>query len=301
VTCRVHLPRVLAVLLVVCLAPAGAGAAVGSGVGAPRPEGVPAVVLQPRAFGHVLGDVVQQRVLLEAGGRAFEPKSLPAAARLGAWFERRPARLEWDAVLRRWLVIDYQIINAPKELANVVLPGWQIAAAGGGAPLKVPRWALSVAPLTPAERPSVAGMRPDLEPPRVARAPLQASLATALAALAVTVLAWLAWWGWRVRRAAARQPFARALRAMRGLDAREPRAWQALHRAFDQTAGRVVQAATLPALFEAAPHLTQLRGGIEAFFRQSSTIFFGSADAAGPVSPRELCERLRRLERRHER
>jgi mxaA protein len=88
---------------------------------------------------------------------------------------------------------------------------------------------------------------------------------------------------------------------MRQLDDREPLAWQAMHRAFDRTAGRVIQTSTLPALFDRAPHLGAMHVPIEKFFLQSSALFFGGGSSAEPISPRELCIELRRIERRHER
>ncbi|MDP9012629.1 MAG: hypothetical protein M3O41_08260 [Pseudomonadota bacterium] len=181
------------------------------------------------------------------------------------------------------------------------LPAWRLTAANPvGLVLAVPGWSLTVGPLTAATPASgAAALQPDHPPPRIAREPRVVALEASLAALGLTVGAWLGWWAWRTRRAAARLPFARAWHDMRGIDAREPRAWQALHRAFDQAAGRVIQPATLPALFEAAPELSELRGGIEAFFRESSGKFFGGGTASDGVSPHDLCRRLRRIERRY--
>jgi mxaA protein len=73
-----------------------------------------------------------------------------------------------------------------------------------------------------------------------------------------------------------------------------------LHRAFDQTAGRVVQTATLPALFERVPQLQSLRPEIEEFFVQSRTLFFGGGLPADRMSARALCAQLRRIEKRIE-
>jgi mxaA protein len=87
---------------------------------------------------------------------------------------------------------------------------------------------------------------------------------------------------------------------MRGLDETSPKAWYALHRAFDATAGRSVQLETLAALFQRAPHLEPLRPAIEQFFAQSSERFFGSGLSAYPMPVRDLCEQLHRLEKRHD-
>jgi hypothetical protein len=141
---------------------------------------------------------------------------------------------------------------------------------------------INIAPLSPPGSPEQVGtrdLRPDRISPVIPVAPIRRALALSTSALALTLLAWIAWVVWRNRRAVATQPFARALREMSTLDDREPRAWQALHRAFDRTAGRVVQSTTLPALFAKAPQLRPARPQIEAFFQQSSLLFFGGATA----------------------
>jgi mxaA protein len=130
---------------------------------------------------------------------------------------------------------------------------------------------------------------------------MRRQIAVWAAALAVTLVAWGGWLLWRNWRAAATLPFARALREMRALDERSPEAWQALHRAFDRTAGRVMQTATLNDLFRRAPHLTSMRPQIERFFAQSSERFFGAGLPSELQSFRELCASLRRIERKHER
>jgi mxaA protein len=122
-----------------------------------------------------------------------------------------------------------------------------------------------------------------------------------VSALAATLALWLSWVLWRSWRASATQPFASALREMRTLDERAPEAWQALHRAFDRTAGRVVQMSTLAGLFERAPHLAPVREQIERFFLQSNARFFGPGLPTDALPVRELCVRLRRLEKAHER
>lgn len=312
------------------------------------------VVDQPRATGYFVGDKVRQRVFLESAGQAVSPVSLPAAGRVSAWFERRAASIQTDTSSHRWLIVDYQILNAPPKLATVKLPAWSLPIKGGGpigsdtpptdrgapATLAIPATSINIAPLSPPGSPTQVGtrdLRPDRLPPVIATAPILRSIEMSAAAFCLTLIAWLGWVIWRNRRALAAQPFARALWEMRTLDDWEPRAWQVLHRAFDRTAGRVVQHSTLPMLFERAPQLIPARAEIEQFFAQSSLRFFGAAKPAGAVkpaamapsretssneslgneslgapaplgphgaggtSPRALCAELRQIEKRHER
>jgi mxaA protein len=278
-----------------------------------------AVVQQPRAFGYVLGDIVRQRVLLEDGGRAFVPDELPASGPAGNWVERRAVRVERDEDGHRWLTVDYQIMNSPQTLTPVALPSWRLASKASGVELRVPEWSITVAPLTPRQSVARAGLgdlRPDRRAALIDVAPTERWLATWVAVLLVCVLAWIGWWLWRNWRASSAQPFARALRELRDVDESSPQAWHAVHRAFDGTAGRVVQPGALSVLFERAPQLEPQRSAIEQFFAQSAERFFAvpAADVAGmssvddaraapvrsTVSIRALCLALRRIEKRHE-
>jgi mxaA protein len=282
---------------------------------ASAPAQVSAVVEQPRQTGYFVGDLLTQRVLLDSAGSGRSPTTLPTPGRVSAWFERRRITLETDSSSRHWLTVQYQILNAPQKLAVVNLPAWTLplkAAAGSASVvLKIPSRRINVAPLSPPGSPTqvgVADLHPDRLAPLVALAPLRRAVALSVGALVLTLAAWLGWLLWRNRRAAAEQPFARALRELRALDDREPRAWQTLHRAFDRTAGRVIQNATLPELFERAPQLIPAREQIEQFFAQSRELFFGAPALAqeGPsdtpaIVPRALCADLRRIERQYER
>jgi mxaA protein len=277
------------------------------------------MVEQPRLTGYFVGDLLTQRVLLQRDGQTLAPAVLPPTGRVSAWFERHRVTVATDAAFRRWLVIEYQILNAPPKLTAVTLPAWQltVASSAGGSPmtLRVPSISINVAPLSLPGSPEQVGtrdLRPDRLPPVIPTAPIRRAITLSASALALTLIAWIGWALWRNRRAVATQPFARALREMRTLDDHEPRAWQALHRAFDRTAGRVIQSATLPVLFERAPQLAPARAQIETFFAQSNLLFFGSAatnggptppkDARSPAAlPRPLCVELLRIERSHER
>lgn len=257
-----------------------------------------ATVEQPRPFGYTVGDIATQRVLLPEG---FAPSSLPEATRASAWLERRPARFERAPDGRRWLAVDYQVVNAPRVLATVTVPAWQLAGPAGKPALRIPAAPISVGPLT---APPAAGqalpLRPDRPAPAIATGEMERRLWLWAGALAATLAGWLASAGWNQWRASRSLPFARALRELRGPAGAPPAAHVALHAAFDRTAGRVVHAGTLATLFERAPHLRALQPQIERFYAQSATLFFGRGSApADAVSPLVLCRQLRRLERRY--
>jgi mxaA protein len=274
------------VVLLVAMATTNAVAATQSAV---------ATVEQPRPFGYVVGDVVTQRVLLTPD---LEPLALPPMQRVNIWFERRAPRVEVTSDQRRWLVVDYQIINAPETLRSIQLPAWKLEA--GGAKLDIPAAPISVAPLLSNSTSATATeLRPDRQVSLIDVAPVRASLLLWSIALAITLAAWLAWLRWRNWRDSLDRPFARALHELRRIDETAPEAWQALHRAFDQTAGRVLQIETLPTLFERAPYLQPLRTEIERFFAQSSERFFGAGAQTDLLSVRALCHELLRIERRH--
>ena len=257
-----------------------------------------ALIEQPRPFGYVVGDVMTQRVLLEIGGHPLAPAALPKAERVNIWLERRAARIESLPDGHRWLALDYQVVNAPQSLTTVNLPAFELQGTPNGATLKIAAWPISLNALTSGDS---IELRPDRPAPAIATAPIRRQLALWSSAFLLVLAAWLGWLAWRNWRAGATRPFAHALREMRHLEGSAPEAWRALHRAFDQTAGRVVQMATLPALFERMPPLQSLRPEIEQFFAQSRQLFFAGGLPADRLSARALCARLRRIEKRFER
>jgi mxaA protein len=244
------------------------------------------VVQQPRPFGYVLGDTLTQRILLGPAGREFQPATLPPTERAGLWFARRSSKIERAEDGRRWLVIDYQLVNAPQTLMTVNLPAVTLKS-NTGSVLVVAEWPISVAPLTPRAAFAKGGLqelRPDHAAPMLPTLTLRRQLEFWVSAFALTVVIWLGWWLVRSLRAAANQPFASALREIRRTGDDSATAWLALHRAFDRTAGRVLQTTTLPALFKRAPHFETQRAAIEQFYAQSNLRFFGVAPASSAVA-----------------
>ena len=268
-----------------------------------EPAKLNAVVQQPRSFGYVIGDIATQRVLLEANGSSFSPRELPATGPMGNWVERRAVRVERDPQGHRWLAVDYQIMNSPQALATIALPAWKLSSQSVPAELSVPEWPMTMAPLTPRQPVARVGLG-ELRPDRAARlvdvAPMKQRMALWLTVLGVLLATWLAWWALRNWRATSAQPFARALHELRGMDESSPQAWYALHRAFDGTTGRALQAEALPAWFARVPQFEPQRAAIEQFFAQSAARFFGTPQSGASLSLHALCTELRRIEKRHE-
>lgn len=273
---------------------------------APAAAAVAATVQQPRSFGHVLGDVLTQRVLLEHAGRPLQPGALPAATRVDLWLERRPPRIETDAQGRRWLAIDYQLINAPRALSAITLPALSLATASGPT-LALPAWPVSIAPLTPPEvfgQGDLQPLRPDRPVAALPTDAIERQLRLSLAALLGVLLAWLAWWSWRNASEARRLPFAQAWRELKRIDdPASAQAWRIVHRALNASAGRVIHGAGVPHLLAEAPYLRPLQTRLEDFYRESTRRFFAAdadraaADPSYPLKP--LCRALRDAEKRH--
>lgn len=262
-------------------------------------------LVQPRAFGHVIGDVLTQRVRLAEGAPPPQARALPPAGRVGTWFDRRAPRLERDDEGRDWVVIEHQVVNAPAALTTAALPAW--------APLGLPAWPVSVGPLTPSEpvgRGALLALRPDRDVALPSPAPAERLLRSSLVALAAVLAAWAGWWAWRNAREAVRLPFAQAERELARLGrgaggaplAARPEAWKVVHKALNAQAGRVLPHNELPQLLVEQPKLQPLRGQLEAFFVQSGARFFhtgGPDDAASAFPLAELVRSLRRIEKAH--
>lgn len=269
---------------------------------AARAEPAPATVEQPRAFGHTIGDVLSQRILLPSSNDALSTLAMPSTGRIGIWFERRNPRIETDVEGRKWLVIDYQITNAPQMLTTIALPALTVAS------LYVPEWPVSVSPLTPQTAFGMGDLqplRPDRQAPLPAIAPLRRQTLWALGLLALTLAAWFGWWKWRNTREAARLPFARAYIEIQRLTLSKPdknaHGWLCLHRALNETAGQVVHAGSLPGLLARAPHLQALQPQLERFYQHSGERFFASRSADTSFPLLDLSRALYRAERRQQR
>ena len=276
------------VLLALCLP----GAACATGPGAVTVE-----TLNPRPFGYVIGDLVEQHISLTTDGtRTLDTAQLPPPGRVDRWLERRSVALAASRGANpRWdITLQYQIRNAPEQVTTVSLPEVRLflTAAGGSSEEHIGDWPISIAPLTPPTVLARAGleeMRPDATPPRVdtasyrLRLGLYALILGGLGGFALWRRFGLSWAGGR------RGPFALACRDVQRLARRRSRpgvhaeALRRLHRAFDQCAGCTVFAEQLDAFFARQPQFGALRAETEQLFRHSRTLFFGGSGDAGSL------------------
>ncbi len=264
--------------------------AVAQGQPAPPQPTITVSVRQPRAFGHVIGDELEQLIWLRApAGFILDPRSLPRAGRTGLWLELAPPSLTADEVgdARQYrLTLRYQIINVPEQVRTVELPQLELLFRNRGNPAtaSVDEWPITIAPLTPTfvlARAGLQQIQPDAAPlmPDAARygrlTLLWAAAIVALIGGRAVSRRGIPW----VRHGT--RPFAQAARDIAKL-ARLPaersiyrRALQRLHRAFDAAAGHAVFSDGLGPLFAARPELLALRADIEQFYAASQREFFG--------------------------
>ncbi len=267
----------------------------------PQPSRAESLPPAPRTFGYTVGDVIIQQVPLVREGKDFALESLPPQGRVGRSFWRRDARIARDAEGRRWLLVEYQIINAPPALEVWFLPPLQLKGVGA-AVLDVEPWRFSIGPLSPPEAFDVAGlggMREDLLPATVPLAPLVHRIWLATGALGVTLLLWWTALYRRRRSLRGRLPFARALHDLARMPDDCPQAWRRLQHALNDAAGQVVRSGNVNQLLASAPYLAAERAAIEQFCREASALFFSGVAPAPAGGVRALAQRLGRLERQY--
>ncbi len=267
--------------------------------------GEPALeVVEPRAFGYSVGDVLQRRVLLQLPpGWELDLSSLPQTRRPGQALELRAARLEG-----RELRLDYQVFLAPTEVRTLEIPPLKLRLVGpaGEQFLRLDAWPVTVAPLVPLDvspRTGLGELRPDAPPPSIStearrlRLALYAATLALVAAYLVHVYVGLPWWGRRQR------PFAQAWRSLRRLPAapsaqQQREALRLLHQALNTSAGEVVFESGLADFIAAHPRFAPLHEGLAGFFRRSHDEFFaGRGGQADLPSLRALCRACRDVER----
>ena len=269
-------------------------------------------VLNPRPFGYVIGDVIEQRIVLTMpAAHQLQPDALPKPGRVDLWLERRAIRVAANTTAagrRNDIVIEYQVVNAPTEVTTIALPplSLPLRSADATAEETVAEWPVTVAPLTPQyvlARAGLEEMRPDLPPPAVATSTYATRLMLYAIALALIGGYFAACRFGLPFAPGSRRPFARACADLRRL-ARQPAGrdtyragLRRIHRAFDETAGQTMFAEQLPAFFQCRPHFEPLAVDAGRFFGESQQEVFGAGAQSHSLQwLTEFCRGCRRAE-----
>jgi mxaA protein len=270
-------------------------------------------IAEPRSFGHVIGDMLTRRIVLDAErGATLDTDGLPKPGRVSRWLDLLAVQHDASGKgtqTRYTITLTYQLMNADQEVRTLALPALRIPFKTAAQTLfhEVPEYVFTAGPLTPqyvVARAGLEEMQPDIPPPLLPTNAVRARLALYGAGLGAILLYFLySYWGLPFF-ARSRGPFARALRkvnaARRASDPQEGMqlALKALHRAFDETAGGALFGEQLEGFFVTHQRYEPLRPAVERFFAVSRQAFFGAGSAPLSLSwLASLCRDLRDRER----
>ena len=245
------------------------------------------VIEQPRGFGYLLGDKFRRVVHLDLRQPyRLDTDLLPKAGRFTDWLvlETPHVAVESDGEVTRYrLEFIYQILNVSAAFNNIAVPHHYLVYGNGEETLQalVPATRVLVSPVE-------IGASSELQP---AHAPTvqpidhtRGLFAGTLLLFALGVLAYVLW-GWTPFSSA--RPFSAASRQAGRLgdadDARYSAVLQAVHYAFNTTAGRTVFAETLDDFFLEHSRFVAAREPIERYFAHSRQFFYANDSDAGKV------------------
>jgi mxaA protein len=264
-----------------------------------------------RAYGYVIGDVIEQVAVVDVPrGSVIDVGTLPKLGRQGGWVE-----LVFPVAVKRLdeehlrLTLRYQLMNAPREVTVVFLPGIKFKLLGENGQFferSLPAQAISASPITRDEaftRAGMEAMRPEREVLPMPVETFSTSMWRWLGAAAIAFLGAGAVLWWR-RSRQAEGPFARAARSLRMMresgDAEE--SIRRMHAAFNETAGRSVFAESLETFFADKPEYQSMRVEITQFYARSRRVFFdpvGKGELQA-FSLKDFVRALVRIERRRQ-
>ncbi|ABL71082.1 MULTISPECIES: hypothetical protein [Paracoccus] len=247
-------------------------------------------VENPRPYGWWLGDELVQRIRIKG---QVDPSSLPRPRAVDYWLDLRDVARR-DLPGGTELTLRWQNFYSALEPRERQVPASAIRLVDGTA-LELPGFRYVTSPIRPILAPSTSDqLQPD--PPFHLIDPMPAGLRLLVSAVALVAgalaLAWQQGWFPFHRRPA--RPFTRTARAVARLP--EPQARRALHRAFDQSFGRVLIGAELDRFLANAPQFAPLAERLRGFFAASDAAFFGLGSGPAQDIP-QLARDLAAIER----
>jgi mxaA protein len=274
--------RVALVALLLC-------AACGAAVSAPRTPSV--TVINPRAFGYFIGDVIDRKVVIRLGPHEkLDMASLPRPGPLNYWLElagvTHSEKSDGDDTIHT-LHLSYQVFYGALDPRRLVIPGFKLGLTTGGE-VSVPDFGFITSPIrqlfaaNSQSSGSAVEVQPDQSAPQLPTgAERTALLISSLVGLAALIgLAWHnAWWPFHKRPA---RPFTDAARYLKANAAQlgNAQGYRAallkLHRAFDLAAGRRLLSEDVASFLDAHPEYRAQSGKIGQLFRASRRAFFAN-------------------------
>ena len=270
-----------------------------------------------RNFGYVIGDVLTQRIALPESYSEADLLERIDINRVSTWLERQAVIMETFADGHHTLTLRYQIINAPQSIISVALPELTLASSSGES-MTVPAWPFTLGPLTASAPqadsavtdstiPVVDGiaLKADMTLPLLDDITPAARLRLALLILGLTLASWAGWYIWRNHRDKVRLPFAHALLSLSSRKQRKHgdtgTPWKALHHAFNQSAGSVVNASSIDTLLDTHDWLRPLEPRIRSFYAASAARHYALPPRDESFAVEELARVLADCERRNSR
>lgn len=255
-----------------------------------------------RAFGYSIGDLLVQRVQLNAYDNqdpVLDP-ILDENKRIGHFL----SRLSSDIVEignTQWLEVHYQLINAPTSVQSLSLPSISFATKLGQT-IESPSWQFIAGPLLPTSAPNqIPMLLADHSATSFLKEPNTKSLMVNLVAILLVLGSWLLWWTWRQRHDNRNLPFSEAniriRKLTKALKKDDSLVWIELHRAFNRTAGKLIGIGTVDELIAVAPWLKIHESAIKDFYSASNERFYQNPATTRPVAVPNLCQQLAKLEK----
>ena len=253
----------------------------------------------PRPFGYVVGDTLEQELILTVtGGQTLDEKKLPKPVRLNTWLELRSVNVTEipraaGKIYRVKLL--YQFPNAPIEVQVVELPAQRFifSKADNLIEAKSTEWPVTIGPITPEEvlaRDGLEAMRPDVVPQGIDTTGFRNRLiAYGMALIALNLFGCYRHFGIPYL-ATQRRPFNRTYRELDRLAKRPSavafsQALEHLHQALNETAGRSLFVENIERFLAHRSIESDLAAMTRQFFQLSRDEFFG---VGVPESQRSL-------------
>jgi mxaA protein len=259
----------------------------------------------PRPFGYVIGDEIQEKILIETRpGIALNTASLPAEGPLNRWLNLNRVEIEQDGQRYR-IDLRYQVFYAPLTVRTLTLPGFTLQFGSGDSAFgkEVPPWRFTMSPLRDLAVKSPEGeasIRPDSPPPQLDTRQAVTVIAAGSGAslLAVAALAFLYGYFPALRR---RTLFKQALKRLSRIPEKDmAEALRIMHQALNALNRQPLYQHHLAGFYQAHPEYRRLDSQLNWFFNYSNHYFFSrnvSATALDRQKLTALCQACRQIER----